>query len=526
MEKIDIFNMSDKYDDYLSDESKSRGMAQSISFPRCQDDIKKILKMCQDKNLPITIQGNLTGISGGAVPQEGHILNLSKMNRIIGMSYDERKNSFYIKIEPGVLLQDLNHVIITKNFDTNGWTEESKEVVQKFKNTSSKMFPPDPTETLASIGGMVACNASGACTYNYGPTRNYIEALKVITPNGELCLRRGIQKSEDIYEIIDCEKQDFPVLVNNKYDIKNVAGYYYKEDMDLIDLFIGAEGSLGIITEIELRLIDKPKNKIGVIFFFEKEENSLEFVKWLRKDKQNKKIDEIINNPVAIEYFNKDALNIINDYRNLKVELKSLPVVGDDIEVGIYVEFHENNEEKLDNIMEQLVKASTTFKVVEGTEWFAFDDFEYNTLKIFRHAIPECVNILINEKRKVDSNLKKIGTDMAVSNEHLIEIMNMYENDLVNSELESVMFGHIGDNHIHVNIIPNSMKDYNKGLELVDKWAEKIIDYGGTITAEHGVGRMKKELFKKMFSEDDIVNMKKIKRIFDKNNILNNGIIF
>lgn len=484
MGELDIFNMSDKYDDYLSDESKIRGIAHSISFPRCEDDIKEILKKCQVKNMPITIQGNLTGICGGAVPKGGHILNLSKMDRIIGMSYDEKKDTFYIKAEPGVLLQDLNHNIITRNFDANDWTKESKEVLEQFQKSSFKMFTPDPTETLASIGGMVSCNASGACTYYYGPTRNYVEAIKVITTKGELYLRRGIHKLEDVYELINCEKQELPTIDKSINGIKNAAGYYYKEDMDLIDLFIGSEGSLGIITEIELRLIDKPKNKSGMLFFFKKVENALEFVKWLRKENKYAEIDEPISNPVAIEFFNKDAFDIVNDYRELKVELKRLPIINDNIVAGIYVEFHENNEEKLEEILEQLVEVTSVFQVEEGSEWFAFDDGEYNKLKTFRHAVPECVNILLDEKRKNDIKLKKIGTDMAVSNTYLTEIMKMYESDLYDSGLESVMFGHVGDNHIHVNIIPNNMEEYNEGLELVSAWAEKVISYGGTITAD------------------------------------------
>lgn len=407
-----------KYDDYLSDESKkSQGRAQAISFPRSEDDIKEILKLNQGKNLPITIQGNLTGISGGAVPQGGLILNLSQMNRIIGMTYDEeKKDCFCIKAEPGALLQDLNHVIQTKNFDTYGWTKESKAVLELFKMASDRMFPPDPTETLASIGGgMVACNASGACTYHYGPTGQYIEAIKVITTHGELYLRRGIEKKlENLQELIHCEKkEEFPMIKKRIHGIKNVAGYYYHEDMDLMDLFIGAEGTLGIISEIELRLIHKPKKtKIGILFFFKKKkENALEFVKWLRKEKKkHEKIEGMNCNPVAIEYFNKDAFDMVNAYRNIKkTELKkSLPIISNDIEAGIYIEFHENNEEKkLEEIMEELVEATSFFEVEEDTEWFGFDDMAFNQLKVFRHAVPECVNIRIDEKRRSDKELKK-----------------------------------------------------------------------------------------------------------------------
>lgn len=517
MERVPIIKITDEYKEFLSDESKSIGRAETISFPGNEDDIRDILFDNKYRFKNITIQGNLTGISGGAVPQTGHILNLSKMNKIIGMSYNKEKDYFSLKVQPGVLLEDLNHKIMSKNFDTNGWSEESKECLEIFKKSGEKIFPPDPTETLASVGGMVACNASGACSYHYGPTRRYVESLKVMTPDDELCLVRGGKKYLEI---------KLPSINYNILDIKNVAGYYYKVDMDLIDLFIGSEGTLGVISEIEIRLINKPQFSLGILMFFEKEDKALEFVKWLRLENKYNDLPQIVKKPVAIEYFNKDCFDLIKQYRNIKTTLKNLPEINENITTGIYVEFQENKEEDIDNILQMLFDGGVYFESEEGTEWVALDSMDYNKLKMFRHAVPECVNIEIDKIKRLCKNIKKIGTDMAVSNEYMNRVINMYECDLRDKRLNSVMFGHIGDNHIHVNIIPKNQNEYNEGQKIVSKWAEEIVKMKGTITAEHGVGTLKLDLFKQMIDKENVENLQKIKKFYDKRLILNKGIIF
>ena len=250
-----IVKISKEYDEYMRDESRKTGNADSISFPKTEPEIIEIMKGCRNENRKVTIQGARTGITAGAVPQGGHMLNLAGMNRIAGLRYDNESDAFYVTVQPGVLLADLRKAVSNKDFDTEGWQEQSLKALEIMKSSAVCFFPPDPTETSASIGGMAACNASGARSYRYGPTRNYVESLRVVLPDGSvLSLRRGEHKAEgrrlslvtDTGRVIAGELPEYTMP-----DVKNASGYYVRENMDLIDLFIGSEGTLGIVSQIE-----------------------------------------------------------------------------------------------------------------------------------------------------------------------------------------------------------------------------------------------------------------------------------
>src|SRR5665647_155339 len=172
--------------EYLRDESRRVGSANTISFPKTQSEVVNIVLSLVECQSLITIQGARTGITAGAVPEGGHIMNLIKMNKITGLRYDEVKNDFYMMLQSGVLLTDVKKILESKNFDTKNWSQSSIEALEVLKNSGKYFFSPDPTETTASIGGMVACNASGACSFKYGATRKYIEALKVVLVDGNI----------------------------------------------------------------------------------------------------------------------------------------------------------------------------------------------------------------------------------------------------------------------------------------------------------------------------------------------------
>ena len=165
-----------QYPDYLRDESRRRGRADLISFATSEEDIRQVLL----SRHAITTQGARTGITGGAVPDGGHILNLSRMTGITGMRLDSGRNEAFISVQPGLALVELRKILQTCEFDSGNWSPESLLALEQFRQAPSYFFPPDPTETSASIGGMVACNASGACTFRYGATRAYIEAMRVM----------------------------------------------------------------------------------------------------------------------------------------------------------------------------------------------------------------------------------------------------------------------------------------------------------------------------------------------------------
>ena len=540
-----IVNISKEYDEYMRDESRKTGNADSISFPKSEPEIIEIMKHCRNENWNVTIQGARTGITAGAVPQGGHILNLTGMNRIEGLRYDTESDVFYVTAQPGVLLADLRKAILNKGFDTEAWKdidsgsrqEQSLKALEIMKNSAAYFFPPDPTETSASIGGMVACNASGACSYHYGPTRNYIEGLRVVLPDGStISLRRGEHKAKgrhfslvtDTGRVIEGELPEYTMP-----DVKNASGYYIREDMDLVDLFIGSEGTLGIISQIELRLLKEPLEIWGLMFFFEEEDSAIKFVKSLRGDEskaQPSKTKEEPGDtefcPAAIEYFNGDALELLRIQKESNAAFSHLAYVDRKFNSAVYVELHSDEEDAVMESMGEALERAESCGGCESDTWVASTAQLMESMKLFRHAVPEAVNLLIDQRRKKDPDITKLGTDMAVPDDRLEEVMQMYKADLLEQGFDSVMFGHIGDNHIHVNILPKTMEEYSKGKELYRKWAEKVLDVGGTVSAEHGIGKLKVNFLKMMYKQEGINGMEIVRRAFDPDSIMNVGNLF
>lgn len=517
--------LEDYQTEYLRDESRRTGSADTISFPKTQSEVVNIVLSLVESQCLITIQGARTGITAGAVPEGGHILNLMKMNKITGLRYDEDKNNFYMIVQPGVLLADIKQALDDKNFESKDWSPSSIKALETLKNRGEYFFSPDPTETTASIGGMVACNASGACSYKYGSTRKHIEAIKVVLVDGNILeLKRGKIKAKG---------RKFDVKINsglilhgniptyNMPNVKNASGYYAKENMDIIDLFIGSEGTLGIITEIELKLISKPEFIYGMTSFFKNEETALKFVREVRGD-----ASEGLTRPAAIEYFNHNALELLKSQKVINSSFSKSPDILPYYHTAIYTEYHGESEEAA---MQMIMDAALLMTNCGGNDedtWIATNHRDMEGLHLFRHATPEAVNIIIDNRRLTNPDLTKLGTDMAVPDEYLENIVDLYNSSVDTEKLESVMFGHIGNNHIHVNILPRNMEEYYKGKKLYNTLAKKVISMGGTVSAEHGIGKMKTELLIEMFGDAGIDEMKELKKLFDPELRLNKGNIF
>ncbi len=487
---------------FLQDESKCIGWAESISFPETEEEIEAVVTVCQESHLSLTIQGNLTGICGGAVPQGGHIINLSKMNRILELKLEEG----LVRVEPGVLLQDLNQVLRQK------------------RREKALFFPPDPTEASASIGGMAACNASGAGSYFYGATRNYVNGIRLVAAQGVLHLKRGEKTQQECLQ--ELGEPDGSFLLEKKILGKNVAGYDWQPEGDAVDLLLSSEGTLGIISELELRLLPVPAQKMGILFFFRENRLAIDFVRWLRGELVVSLEERPVGTPIAIEYMNRSAFQIVKEFREVKAELKRFQQIPEAIEAGIYVEFHEDSEQKIEEVAEQLLRLNGHFNMVEGQEWCAFDEESLEQIRVFRHAIPECANLRMVERKTKESRLRKLGTDFAVPNEKLMASMVMYQQGVKELGIDSLIFGHIGDNHLHVNFLPKTWEESGKSQSLIAEWEAQVIAWRGTITAEHGVGRSKRSAFQRMYSSKDLQIMKAIKVRFDSEGLFNPGVIF
>jgi len=303
--------------------------------------------------------------------------------------------------------------------------------------------------------------------------------------------------------------------------------------MDLIDLFIGSEGTLGIISQIELRLLKEPLEIWGLMFFFGEEDFAIKFVKTLRGDEskaQSAKTTEESGDtefcPAAIEYFNGDALELLRIQKESNAAFSHLTNVDRKFNSAVYIELHGDDEDAVMESMGEALERAESCGGCESDTWVASTAQLMESMKLFRHAVPEAVNLLIDQRRKKDPDITKLGTDMAVPDDRLEEVMQMYKADLLEEGFDSVMFGHIGDNHIHVNILPKTMEEYGKGKELYRKWAEKVLDVGGTVSAEHGIGKLKGSFLKMMYRQEGINEMKIVRRAFDPDGKLNEGNLF
>ena len=515
-----ITALGPEFSEYLRDESRSVGHADSISFPRSEDEVRAILKTMFQRGTPVTVQGGRTGLAAAAVPDGGHVLNLSRMDKITRIRRDE-DGRFYLTVQPGLVLSHLTKSIEDRRFDHKSMDAGSRAALQGLLDAPEQFFPVDPTETSATIGGMAACNASGARTYRYGAMRRHVSALRVLLADGRsLSLRRGEQmaggrsltlKTEDGTSI------DLHLPTYTMPDTKNASGYYVEDDMDTVDLFIGSDGTLGVITEVELALLPSPGAMWEVSCLFRDEDSAIDFVEAVKSQAAD---------VATIEFFDADALDILRRQKETNPAFSRLPKIASWVKAMVSVELHSADDS---HAQEHLFLLGSILSHAGGYEedtWVARNQQDLARLKFIRHAIPESVNMMIDERRKVDPVITKLGTDMSVPDRHLRDAMDMYRQGLRESGLQSAIWGHIGDNHLHVNILPRSGDEYRRGKDLYLKWAKLVTEMGGAVAAEHGVGKLKTPFLRIMYGDEHVREMYDVKRALDPKGLLGTGNLF
>lgn len=511
--------MSEDYAGYLRDESRTVGRADYIAFPENETQVREVLRDCWEHDIPVTVQGGRTGVAAAAVPFGGCILNLSRMNRILGMR--KENGGWLIRLQPGVPLSQLRKAVAGKNFDTTGWDEASREACAAFCREGDFFFSPDPTEPSATLGGMTACNASGARSYRYGPTRGQIHALRLVLADGRvLALRRGEKRAEGYKAVFSCEDGSTftaPVPTYRMPRTKNASGYYAQRDMDLIDLIIGSDGTLGVMTELEVSLLPLPPVIWGVTFLFSEEGQALRFVAELR---------QTVPEAVSVEFFDEGALNILRRQREETTAFSALPEWEADVTTAVYVELHTDTDAQAEDQLLRLGDACAAAGGDPERSWAARGGSELERMLFFRHAVPESVNLLIDQRRRTEPAIAKLGADMSVPDEHLFDVIALYRRTLREEGLESAIWGHVGNNHLHVNVLPRNREDMQRTKGLFLRWAGEVTRMGGAVSAEHGVGKLKTDFLAVMYGEKHIGEMRALKRAFDSKGLLGVGNLF
>ncbi len=513
------------YPGYLVDESKvSLGKAAWLFFPKSAAELASIFKEMLRLDHKVTISGARTGIVGGCVPNDNDaIVSLEKMDKITGIRYDKDKNTWYIKCQAGVTLKDLNEKLVRKDFTLDASCDDNGENLDKFKEVKEEIFfPVDPTETTASIGGMVAADASGARSYKYGATRAWVDWIQVVLANGEILdIPRGKYFTNNREFIIKSSTgQDINIRIPD-YQMpkgKNAAGLFVHSNMDLIDLFIGSEGILGAITEIELKLAQKPET-ISVAQFFPSDDDAIGFVLDMRQ-KDREGVDTEF-----MEFMDSKSLALLRKRQGEDPKFIDMPPIP--LEAKSVVSFDvEYSDDSLTINKEKLAKLTIKHNSILALSWAGYEEREKARFKHFRHALPETVNGMIAERKKTYPDLHKLGTDIAVPPELFQDMFRTYIQEFEKEKLEYVIFGHIGDCHVHCNILPRNMNELDIGKVLYKKFAEKATKYKGTVSAEHGIGKIKKEYLQIMFHEEAIQGMIAVKKTLDPNLMLNLGTLF
>ena len=517
---------------YLTDESRMRGQVERVFFPRSEHELIAVVKAAGMSGVPVTISGGRTGITGGAVPLAGWLVSMEKMNRVLGLRFDHDQNQFRLRCQPGISLESIYEAVEKKEFaDQESWSDEDKAALAMFKESGSYMFPPDPTERSATLGGMVACNASGARTLYYGATRNYVTRLCLVLADGSVIdLKRGdcCAAGDGSFQLAlaggEVWEGSIPGYIMPR--VKNAAGYFARPEMDLVDLFVGSEGTLGVFSEIEITLLKAPEVILGVIGFFPSEQDALSFVRAARGEHVEGDEKTVLpERPLAIEYFDVHALNLLRDQKQKLGPSSNIPALPESAHTAIYIELA-TTDDGLEDIAEALLLLLESCGSQSDTAWTAFTPEETERLKTFRHALPEAVNQRIGERAVAHPGLTKLGTDFAVPDEALGTMMAAYRATLDAADLEYVIFGHIGNNHVHVNILPRDKKEYEKGKSIYVELAKQALSCGGTVSGEHGTGKLKKPLLKLMVGDSGIEAMRAVKRVFDPRGLLNPGNMF
>ncbi|HEU5131246.1 MAG TPA: FAD-binding oxidoreductase, partial [Pyrinomonadaceae bacterium] len=334
--------------DYLTDASFIRdGYAERVVIPESVEEVAQTLAEANRNRVPVTVSGAGTGTVGGRVPFGGIVLATDRLNRI---KVIDRTNHTAVA-EAGVILSDFQRVV----------------------ESEALLYPPDPTERGCFLGGTVATNASGARTFKYGPTRNYIAGLQVALASGEVIdLKRGETRADEQGRLQVGRSIEIKLpQVHMPATRKNATGYFVAPGMDAIDLFIGSEGTLGVICEITAKLLPKPEALLSGVVFFANESDVLALVADVRAHVDAR----------AIEFFDRESLNFLRErYSTIPAEAVA----------AIFFE-QETTTSTEESVFEQWTTLLDRHHALTDS-WFATNATDQAKLREFRHQLPVLMN--------------------------------------------------------------------------------------------------------------------------------------
>ncbi|MCM8822461.1 MAG: FAD-binding oxidoreductase [Candidatus Omnitrophica bacterium] len=454
---------------YLEDSSNfSAGRCEKVFIPENEQEALEVVNLCNSQKMPLTVSGGGTGTVGGRIPTEGSVISVERLNRIIDING--------------------NRAILESGAIVNNFLHEAEKI--------NKFYPPFPTERNAFIGGNASTNASGEYSFRFGATRKYVLKIRMITGGGKIVeIPRG-KFFADEKGVIETDFASFEIPFYQTPLIKCSAGYFSAKGMDLIDLVIGSEGTLGVITRVEAFLIDKLPDRFIMIFFLPSEEKMFEFLSDAKK--------EFMRDMYTLEFFDHASLFFLrNDF----------PEIPPDT-CAFYIESTNTTE-----LMERWLNLSEMYNARDV--WVGSEQKTYQRLIDFRHRLPENINAYFRKLK-----ITKISLDIAVPENNFRELVSFYRKFSKESGIQTVLFGHIGENHLHFNLFPADEKEKGIAKQIYLSCVEKALSLGGTIAAEHGIGKIKYPYLRMMYGDKGIKDMIRIKKVFDPDGLMGRDTLF
>lgn len=438
---------------YGADASGLRLVPELVGRPESIEEVVEVLKRASTDRIPVTSAGAQTSTTAASITDSGLLLSLRSLDRI--SAPDEKART--IKVGAGALVGEIKRTAAAIGL----------------------LFAPDPTsEEESTIGGAIACNASGARTFKYGATRKHVQALKVVMANGELMEFRRTSLE------------------------KNTVGYAFAHDP--IDWFIGSEGTLGVIVEAELALLPLPSHVVGLAIFFRTEEDALKFVVATREAR--------VVTPRCIEYFDDRAIEIAR-------ASASGGVLPGGAAAMVYVE-----EEISDDVDTTLGRWGDIIEsIATDFDPLVFDgEARLREARKIRHSVPSTMNE--RGGRYHDVGGRKVSTDWAVPYQELGGAIRIARSLATEHGIDqAVIYGHAGNGHPHQNFIARDAGELATIEQVVEQTLRRVLALGGTVAAEHGIGKIKRRWLPLQMNGLQIAMMSAVKRELDPLGILAPG---
>ena len=509
--------MTDDLSAFLEDAAHyPGGHASGIVFPRSTEDVADALRS-SGPVLPIGAQSSLTG---GATPMGERILSTVKLTGIeIGTGR--------VTVGAGVTVAAMQDALT----QTGAW------------------FPPAPTFTGACAGGIVATNAAGAATFKYGSVRKWVEALTVVLADGTtLDVVRGATRAADGKFVVETKSGRIEVPVPT-YDMpavaKRSAGYHAEPGMDLIDLFVGSEGTLGVITCVTFRTLEPAPNIVLAFVPSPGEDEAIALVGRIRDASKQTWASAAINgiDASAIEHMDHRSLQIVREDGAARRFNVTIP---DSARIALLVQLELSPSVDAANAFDEIQSSLSGDAADTGLAAFCreldragvladtqialpHDSRRVGELLAIREAVPAGVNRRIGQaKAAIDDRIEKTAADIVVPFERFGEMMAVYRKGFAARGLDYAIWGHISDGNVHPNVIAQSYADVVAGKAAILEFGQIAARFGGCPLAEHGVGRspVKQQLLQQLYGERGIEQMRAVKRALDPSWKLAPGVIF